>query len=347
LELTKKVSAERAGAGRSSDQMKAYKFILADFLLALVFGIYGEAQAQLKIARVGYLVPASPVAIAARRDAFRQGLRELGYVEGKNVVIEYRYAEGRTERLRQLAAELARLKVDVIVTTSSVSTRAAKEATSTIPIVMSQDNDPVGNGFVTSLSRPGGNITGLAALDPELSGKRLEILKDILPKLVRVAVFGDSTIPGYVKVLKETELAAASFKVQLQHIDVLEFKEVGNAFEAATKNQADAVLTMTSPILFTHRADLIALSVKRRVPVVYHQSQYLESGGLMSYGAKFTDMDRRAASYVDRILKGAKPADLPVEQPTKFELLINLKTAKQISLTIPPNVLARADKVIK
>jgi putative tryptophan/tyrosine transport system substrate-binding protein len=246
--------------------MKAYKFILADFLLALVFGIYGEAQAQLKIARVGYLVPASPVAIAARRDAFRQGLRELGYVEGKNVVIEYRYAEGRTERLRQLAAELARLKVDVIVRTSSVSTRAAKEATSTIPIVMSQDNDPVGNGFVTSLSRPGGNITGLAALDPELSGKRLEILKDILPKLVRVAVFGDSTIPGYVKVLKETELAAASFKVQLQHIDVLEFKEVGNAFEAATKNQADAVLTMTSPILFTHRADLIALSVKDEFP---------------------------------------------------------------------------------
>ena len=327
--------------------MTANKPTFAALILLLAFGTYGEAQTQVKIFRIGYLAAASPAAIAARRDAFRQGLRELGYVEGKNIAVEYRYAEGKTDRLADLAAELVRLKVDVIVTTSSATTRAAKGATATIPIVMGQDNDPIGNGFVASLSRPGGNITGLAALDPELSGKRLEILKDSLPKLSRVAVFGDSTIPGYAKVLKETELAAASFKVQIQYIDVLDPKGIENAFGTATKNHTDAVLTMTSPVLFSHRAELIALTVKTRLPAIYHQSQYVEAGGLMSYGASFTDMDRRAATYVDRILKGAKPGELSVEQPIKFELVVNLANAKQIGLTIPPNVLARADRVIK
>jgi putative ABC transport system substrate-binding protein len=327
--------------------MKADKSIFAALILLLGTGTYGEAQTQVKVFRIGYLAAGSPAAIAARRDAFRQGLRTVGYVEGRNIVVEYRYAEGKTDRLTDLAAEFVRLKVDVIVTTSSISTQAAKDATSMIPIVMTQDNDPIGNGFVTSLSRPGGNITGLAALDPELSGKRLEILKDILPKLSRVAVFGDSRIPGYAKVLNETELAAASFKVQLRYNDILEPKDIENAFEAATKNHADAILTMTSPILFSHRAELIALTVKKRLPAIYHQSQYVEAGGLMSYGASFTDMDRRAATYVDRILKGAKPGELSVEQPIKFELVVNLANAKQIGLMIPPNVLARADRVIK
>jgi putative ABC transport system substrate-binding protein len=327
--------------------MKPDKPIFATLMLLLTFSIYGEAQAQAKIFRVGYLAAGSPAAIAARRDAFRQGLRELGYVEGKNIAVEYRYAEGKIDRLADLASELVRLKVDVLVTTSSVSTGAAKGATSAIPIVMTQDNDPIENGFVTSLSRPGGNITGLAALDPELSGKRLEILKDILPRLSRVAVFGESTVPGYAKVLKETELAAASFKVQLQYIDVLDPKEIENAFGAAATKHADAILTMTSPVLFSNRAELIALSIKKRLPAIYHQSQYVEAGGLMSYGASFTAMDRRAAAYVDRILKGAKPGELSVEQPIKFELVVNLTNAKQIGLTIPPNVLARADRVIR
>jgi putative ABC transport system substrate-binding protein len=300
-----------------------------------------------KIPRIGYLVPASPSAIAARTEAFRQGLRELGYVEGKNIIIEYRYAEGKLDRLRELAAEIVRLKVDVIVTTSSAPTRAAKEATATIPIVMTQDNDPVGNGFVANLARPGGNITGLAALDPELSGKRLELLKEMLPGLSRVAVLGDSTMPGYGQVLRETELVAGSFKVQLQYLDILHRKDIETAFRAAGKGRADAILTMTSPVLFSHRAQLAELAVKNQFPAIYHQSQYVEAGGLMSYGASFTEMDRRAASYVDRILKGAKPAELPVEQPRKFELVINLKTAKQIGLTIPPNLLARADRVIR
>jgi putative tryptophan/tyrosine transport system substrate-binding protein len=274
-------------------------------------------------------------------------LRELGYLEGKNIVIEYRYAGGSLERLRELAAELVRLKVDVIVTTSSAPTRAAKEATATIPIVMAQDNDPVGNGFVANLARPGGNVTGLAALDPELSGKRVEFLKEIIPTLSRVAVLGDSTIPGYTKVLKETEIAAASYKVQLQYIDIRNPKDIEDALQAAGKQRADGVLTMTSPVLFSRRSQLAALATKQRVPAIYHQSQYVEAGGLMSYGASFTDMDRRAATYVDKILKGAEAAELPVEQPTKFDLFINLKAANQIGLTIPQNVLARADTVIK
>ena len=303
-----------------------------------------QAQQPTKVPRIGYLAASSP---SARQEAFRQGLRELGYVEGKNILIEYRYAEGKLDRMTELAADLVRLKVDVIVTTSSAPTRAAKEATVTIPIIMLQDNDPVGNGFVASLARPGGNITGSAALDPELSGKRLELLKETVPKLSRVAVLGDSTIPGSAQVLRETELAAGAFKGKIQYLDVLSPKDIETAFRAADKERADGVLTMTSPVLFSQRSQLVDLSAKHRLPAIYHQSQYVEAGGLMSYGASFTDMDRRAATFVDKILKGAKPADLPVEQPIKFEFIINLKAAKQIGLTIPPNVLVRADRVIK
>jgi putative tryptophan/tyrosine transport system substrate-binding protein len=313
---------------------------LCAMLLALCSS--AEAQQAAKVPRIGYLSPASPSAIAARQEAFRQGLRELGYSEGKN-----RYAEGNVDRLPELAADLVRLKVDVIVTTSSAPTHAAKAATATIPIIMLQDNDPIGNGFVSSLARPKGNITGLAALDPELSGKRMELLKETVPKLSRVAVFGDSTIPGSANVLRETEVAAAVFKGKVQYLDILVPKDIENAFRAAEKERADGILTMTSPVLFSHRPQFAELSAKHKLPAIYHQSQYVEAGGLMSYGASFTDMDRRAATYVDKILKGANPAELPVQQPTKFELVINLRAAKQIGLTIPANVLARADKVIR
>jgi putative ABC transport system substrate-binding protein len=319
------------------------------WLLATVFLTTARiAQAQpTKIHRIGYLSPNSLSSNPARIEAFLQGLRELGYVEGKNIVIEYRNPEGKLDRLSSLAAELVRLKVDIIVTTSPAPTRAAKEATSTIPIVFAQDGDPVASGFVASLARPGENITGLSTLAPELSGKRLELLKEVVPKLSRMAVFGTSSTPSTAPTLKETELAAGAFKVQLQYLDVLDAKDIETAFRTATKGRADAVLVLAGPVTFFQRTQIAELAVKSQLPAIYPQTEFTEAGGLMYYGANTPEMYRRAATYVDKILKGAKPSDLPVEQPTKFELVINLKAAKQIGLTIPPNVLARADKVIK
>jgi putative ABC transport system substrate-binding protein len=307
------------------------------------------AQQPTKIPRIAYLTGASLSAMSARTEAFRHGLRELGYVEGKNIVIERRYAEGKRDRLSALAAELVRLKVDVIVTAGSLPTRTAKEATVTIPIVMAQDNDPVGSGVIASLARPGGNITGLSTLSPEISGKRLELLKEIVPRLSRVAVFGNSTNPGNAQALRETELAAAAFGVQLQYLDVLDPKDIEAAFQTASKGRPDGALVLQSAgaVLNSHRTRIVELGVKSRLPAIYYAAEWVEDGGLMTYGVSFTDLYRRAATFVDKILKGAKPAELPVEQPMKFELVINLKTAKQIGLTIPPNVLARADKVIK
>ena len=306
-----------------------------------------EAQQAAKIPRIGFLIGASASAVVARTEAFRQGLREFGHIEGKNIVIEWRYAEGEPARLPALATELVRLKVDVIVTSGGTMTRAAKEATSVIPIVMAQDSDPVASGFIASLAHPGGNITGLSALSPELSGKRLELLKEIVPKLSRVAILGISTSPGYAQSKKETELAAGAFGVRLQYLDVLAQKDIEAAFRAAGKERADAVLVLPSTVFSSHRLQIVDLAVKSRLPAIYLMAEWVEDGGLMSYGVSFTDLFRRAATYVDKILKGAKPADLPVEQPTKFEFVVNLKTAKQIGLTIPPNVLARADKVIR
>ena len=322
-------------------------FRLIAIIAVISCGGIAEAQQPKKVPRIGFLATVPPSAIAARTEAFRQGLRELGYVEGKNIVIEWRYAEGKADRLPALAAELIHLKVDVIVTAGSTSTRPAKEATKTIPIVIAQDSDPVGSGHVASLARPGGNITGLATLAPEISGKQLELLKEIVPKLSRVAVFGTSTSPGTAQVLKELELAAGAFKVQLQYLDVLSSKDIETAFRAAGKGRAGAVLVLGGPVLNSQRTQVVDLAVKNRFPGIYIAIEFVEAGGLMSYGTSINDLFRRAATYVDKILKGAKPADLPVEQPTKFELVINLKTAKQIGLTIPPNVLARADKVIK
>jgi putative ABC transport system substrate-binding protein len=318
-------------------------------LCAMLFALSSSADAQqpTKISRIGFLGASSASTLAARIEALRQGLRELGYVEGKSIVIEYRWAEGKFDRLPALAAELVRLKVDVIVTGGTTSTRAAKKATVTIPIVMGFDNDPVGNGFVASLAHPGGNITGLSTLAPEISGKQLELLKEIVPRLSRVAVLGSSTTPGTAQARREIELAAGALKVQLQYVDVLSPKDIETAFQAASKGHADAVLALTNPILNQNRKALADLAVKNRLPAIYYSAEFVEDGGLMTYSVSTTDPFRRAAVYVDKILKGAKPAELPVEQPQKFEFIINLKAAKQIGLTIPPNVLARADRVIK
>jgi ABC-type uncharacterized transport system substrate-binding protein len=306
-----------------------------------------DGQQTTKIPRIAYVVGPGPAG-STRYDAFRQGLRELGYEDGKNIVIELRVNEGNRDRQRAIMTELVRAKVDVIVTVGAGDIRIAKEATTTIPVVMIQGGDPVGSGFVASLARPGGNITGLATLRPELSGKRLELLKDVVPRLSRVAVFTSSASPDHTQVIKEAELAAGSLQLKLQTHDIRSPKDFKTAFHAALKGGSEAVLVrMRGPILSPHRAEFAALAVKNRLPAIYEGVEEVEAGGLMSYGVSFTDLYRRAAIYVDKILKGRKPADLPVEQPTKFEFVINLKAAKQIGLIIPPNVLARADRVIR
>jgi putative ABC transport system substrate-binding protein len=296
---------------------------------------------------VGLLGGGSASANAARIEAFRRGLRDLGYVEGKNIVVEQRWADGKIDRIPTLTADFVRLKTDVIVSAGPTVTRALKEANTGIPIVMSFDDDPVGSGFVASLARPGGSITGLSTLSPDLSGKQLELLKEILPSVARVAVLGSLSHPGTAQTLKAIESAAQSFKVQLQYLNVVDSTTIGDAFRSARKERAEAIVVLTSVPTNTQRPLVIDLVAKSRLPAIYYTAEWVEAGGLLTYGASFPDLFRRAAGYVDRILKGAKPADLPIEQPTKFELVINLKTAKQIGLTIPPNVLARADKVIK
>jgi putative ABC transport system substrate-binding protein len=325
--------------------MKKMVFSLALNAMLFALCLPAEAQQSAKIPRIGYLSAASASEVAFRTEPFRQGLRELGYVEGKSIMIEYRYAEGKFERLPTLAAELVRLKVDIIVTAGPSATRPAKDATTTIPIVMTQDSDPIANGFIASLARPGGNITGLSTLAQELSAKRLELLKEIVPKLSRVAVLGTSTIPGNAQALKETQLAAAAFGVQFQYLDIQNPKDIETASLAVRKSRADGAVVLNGPPNIQRLIPDFA--AKHRLPAIYFNSAIVNDKGLMSYGASLSDLDRRAATYVDKILKGAKPADLPVEQPVKFELIINLKAAKQIGLTIPPNVLARADKVIK
>jgi ABC-type uncharacterized transport system substrate-binding protein len=315
---------------------------LCVMLFAVCQAVY--AQQPMRIPRIGYLVSSTT---STRQQAFQRGMRELGYVEGKNIVIERRDAEENANRLHALAAELVHLKVEVIVTAGGITTRAAKEATNMIPIVMAQDTDPVANGFVASLGQPGGNITGLATLSPQISGKRLEILKETVPTLTHMAIMGTSANPGNAQSLRETELAAEALKVQVRYLDIVSSKDIAPAFRAATKDRADAVLVLNSPVAISYRKQVVDLAVKGGLPVIYPQSEYVEDGGLMVYGVSYTELSRRAATYVDRILKGAKPADLPIEQPKKFEFIINLKAANQIGLTIPPNVLARADRVIK
>jgi putative ABC transport system substrate-binding protein len=312
-------------------------------LLAAPLGVV--AQPARKVPRIGYLTQRSTP--GPREEAFRQGLRDLGYVPGKDIVIEERYSARGLEGLNALATELVRLPVEIIVTGGPTATRSAKASTTTIPIVMAQDSDPIGNGFAASLARPGGNITGLSIVSSELNGKRLELLKEVVPGLSRVAVFGTSTDPGHARALQETELAARALEVKLQYLEVQGPKDIETAFRAASVGRADAVLGLLSPVLGVHGAQVATLAIRSRLPVMYQSSEAVQAGVLMSFGVSMTDLFRRAATYVGKILKGAKPGDLPIEQPTKFELVVNLKTAKALGLTIPPAVLARADRVIE
>ena len=306
-----------------------------------------EAEQAAKVARIGYLAPT--LAVPRLQEAFLQGLGDLGYAKGRNLVIEYRYAEGKPERLPALAAELVALKVDVILAPGTPPALAAKQVTRTLPIVFVGVADPVTGGLVTSVARPGGNVTGLSVLAPELVGKRLELLKQVVPGVSRIAVLWQ---PGFVSertekdMLKETDVAARALGMRPQFVEARGPTAFDNAFSDMTKARAEALTVLGGAVLFSERRRLVDLAVKNRLATVYPVREFVDAGGLMSYGADLPDLYRRAATYVDRILKGAKPGDLPVEQPTKFELVINLKTAKALALTIPPSVLARADHVV-
>jgi putative ABC transport system substrate-binding protein len=323
------------------------KNITSIFFLALsvfipILNISSQAQQPGKVPHIGFLSLSG-----ANQEAFRQGLRDLGYIEGKNIAIESRTAANRADRLSVLAGELVDLKVDVIVAAGSQAVHAAQRTTKSIPIVMTSSSDPIGTGFVASLAHPGGNITGLSILGPDLSTKRLEMLKEVVLGVSRVAVFWNPDDPAAKISLRETQDAA---KAQAMHLQIVEIREASyfeSAFRAANKGRARALILLPAPIVATQAKQIAELALKNNLPAISPVSEFPNAGGLMSYGANLADLYRRAATYVDKILKGAKPADLPVEQPTKFELVINLKTAKQIGLTIPPNVLARADKVIK
>ncbi len=308
-----------------------------------------EAQQAGKIFRIGFLDVSTASGMAGLLEAFRQEMRKLGWIEGKNITIEYRFAEGKNDRLPDLAADLVRLHVDLILVSGAQPASAAKSATTTIPIVMANAGDPVGAGLVASLARPGGNITGFSGLAPELNTKRLEILKDAVPKLARVGLLRlpGANIEGDLQ-LKEIRPAAMPLKLKLEEIETEpDAKGLERAFQAAKQKQVGAIMTATSRIFFAERKRIVELAGRYRLPAIYFQKEFVDEGGLMSYGADFDDLYRRAAGYVDKILKGAKPADLPVQRATKFEFVINLKAAKQIDLTIPVRVLERANKVIK
>ena len=322
--------------------------ILVYMLPALILATIHLANAQQpkKVPRIGALVPAS-APVAPLVEALRQGLREHGYVEEQNITLEPRYAEGKIERRADFAAEFVRLKVDVIVVGSTPGIIAVKNTTGAIPIVMVTTGDPVAGGLVASLARPGGNITGLTALGQELSGKRLEVLKETVPKVSRVAVLSNPTNPDSVLSLKGIEVAARALGVQFRVKEVHDPTKLDKAFEDTTREGARALMVLPDPMFVSEGGRIVALAAQSRLPAMYAHREFVDAGGLMFYGASLADMWRRAAIYVDKILKGTKPADLPVEQPTKFDFIINLKAAKQIGLTIPPNVLARATKVIK
>src|SRR5262245_47646819 len=324
---------------------KVLGFALSGLLFALC--VTAEAQQPKKVPRIGILPPGPISERVHLWDAFRQGLRELGYVEGQNFTLVFPSGEVKPERLPHLAAELVSLKVDVIVAAATVAVQAAKEATKTIPIVTPITTDPVETGLVASLARPGGNITGLSYMSSDLSGKRLDLLKEVVPKVSRIAVLSSPSSANAPPQMRETEAAARSLGVQLQPLEVRGLDDFERVFQAAIKERAGALITLDDAFVFTHRARIVQLAAKSRLPAIYGFREFVEGGGLMSYAANLSDMYRRAATYVDKILKGAKPADLPVEQPKKFEFVVNLKAAKQIGLTIPPNVLVRADRVIK
>jgi putative tryptophan/tyrosine transport system substrate-binding protein len=314
--------------------------------LLFALGFPAHAQQPVKVPKLGcYMLGAA--GLGTREEAFRQGLRDLGYVEGQNIFIEWRFAAGQADQAKTIVDELVRLNVDIIVTDGNRSTSDAKNATTTIPIVMAVSGDPLGAGLVKTLARPGGNITGLTLLSPELSGKRLELLKETMPKISRVAVLFNPSNPAAILYLNEVEVAAKSFGLQLQTLKASRPTDLASALSGAVTGRAHALITLPDAMFFSSRVQVTNFAAQNRVPAMFPESEFVNDGGLMSYGPNLPDLFRRAATYVDKILKGAKAADLPVEQPTKFEFVINLKTAKQIGLTIPPNVLARADKVIR
>ena len=321
-----------------------FTWLLAFAVLSTVS--LANSQQPKKLPRLGMLLALSPDE-SVDINAFRQGLATLGYVEGKNIAIEYRYAEGKLDRLPALAAELVGLKVDVIVALSPPSAHAAKNATKTIPIVMRSTDDPVRTGLIASLARPGGNITGLTSISTELIGKRLEILKESVPKAHVIAVLRNPTAPDADLKWKETETAGRALGLQFQSVEVKAPDDFAGAFRKAMSAKPHALTVLRNPLIVNNRKRIAELASKNMLPAMYDDREFVDAGGLMSYGADLTDLHRRAAIYVDKILQGRKPADLPVEQPTKFDFVINLKAAKQIGLTIPPNVLARADRVIK
>jgi putative tryptophan/tyrosine transport system substrate-binding protein len=322
---------------------KVICLILCAILYAPCFS--AEAQQGTKIPRIGYVIGSGPGPLV---EAFRQGLRDFGYIEGKNILVEYRYAEGNRDRIPGLVAELVQLKVDILVSPTGTAILAAKQATKTIPIIMVIIQDPVATGLVDSLARPGGNITGISTLVRELGGKRLELLKEVVPGMSRVGVLRNTEGPFAGIGFKEYESAAPVLKIQLQSLEVRgPNPDLEGAFRAAVKGRANALITMRSPVLTRYSKRTADLAIKNRLPSMYEGSEWVEAGGLVSYAASEAENYRRAAYFVDKILKGAKPADLPVEQPTKFEFVINLKTAKALNLTIPQSVLFRADRVIK
>jgi ABC-type uncharacterized transport system substrate-binding protein len=330
-------------AGRTAMTKKIILLTLCSLLLAPCSA--AEAQQPGKIFRIGYLDPSTASGSAVLMDAFRQEIRKLGWIEGKNIVFEYRFAEQKPERLRELAADLVRLKVDLIVTSGQPSALAAKSATTTIPIVITTAVDPVSSGLIASLARPGGNVTGNSNLGTELNSKRLEVLKDAVPKIARVGLLRGAAIST---ALNELRPAAVALKLKLEEIDAKpDAKGLESAFQIAKQKQVNAIMTMSTRPFFAERKRIVELAGKYRLPAIYPEKGFVDAGGLMSYGADFDDLYRRAAVYVDKILKGAKPADLPVQQATKFEFVINLKAAQLIGLTIPPDVLARANLVIK
>jgi putative tryptophan/tyrosine transport system substrate-binding protein len=338
--MTTGIGRQTLGIGK---RLKLLVYALCTVILA--FG--AEAQQPKTVQRIGYVGAGSTATAGHHAQALAQGLRELGYLEGQNITIEYRWAEGKLESLPGFVADLIRLKVDVIISSATPAIRIAKEQTRTIPIVMAGVTDPVGNGFVASLARPGGNITGLTHVAPDLTGKRLELLKEVVPRLSRVAVLWNPKQPGQAAAYKESEVAARTLKLILISMEAQNREEIERVLSGAGKERAEAIFELPDPVIFLNREMISQFAAKHKLPAIYSFREYVEAGGLMSYGTSFPGLFHRAATYVDKILKGAKPADLPVEQPTKFELVINLKAAKQIGLTIPPNVLARADKVIK
>ena len=324
---------------------RAFLGTLAGGLLARPLIV--KAQETGKVSRIGLLSPFSAADTTAWHRAFRQGLRALGWVEGKNVSFEYRYADGKSDRLPDLVGDLLRLKVDIIVTSVTPDTMAAKKATRTIPIVMASAGDPVASGIVESLARPGGNVTGMSQIAPELAGKRLQLLKELAPKLSRVGVIWSPLDLISTQVWKEIQGPARELGVQLHSLETRSLGEFDKAFEEAGRARVDALAVLPAPVFVTNRKRIVDFAEKRRLPSIYHLREFVDSGGLIAYGPDRSDLFRRAATFVDKILRGAKPADLPVEQPTKFELVINLKTAKALGLTIPQSLLLRADEVIQ